>query len=34
MDHEPEPWETNATAPFLAVGNVGVQSLGRDRFLS
>jgi hypothetical protein len=33
MDHEPEPWETNAAAPFLSVGNVGVQSLGQDRFL-
>jgi hypothetical protein len=28
MDREPEPWETNATAPFLSVGSVGVQSLG------
>jgi len=33
MDREPEPWQTNAAAPFLTVGDVGVQSLGRDRFL-
>jgi hypothetical protein len=32
MDREPEPWETSATGPFLVVGDVGVRSLGRDRF--
>ncbi len=33
MDRQPEPWETNAAAPFLSVGNVGVRSLGRDLYL-
>jgi hypothetical protein len=32
----PEPWETNAAAPFLTIdsasGAVGVRSLGQDRF--
>lgn len=26
-------WETNATAPFLTIGNVGVEALGGDRFV-
>jgi hypothetical protein len=29
---EPEAWETNAPAPFLRVGDVGVTSLWRGRF--
>jgi hypothetical protein len=29
---QPEAWETNATAPFLAVGDVGVTALGQERF--
>jgi len=33
---EPEPWQTNATAPFLTIekpgGTVGVWALGRQRF--
>ena len=33
MDREPEPWESNRPAPFLTIGSVGVQSLGRGRFL-
>jgi hypothetical protein len=33
MEREPEPWQTNAAGPFLSVGDVGVRSLGRDRFL-
>jgi hypothetical protein len=33
MDREPAAWETNASAPFLRVGDVGVTSLGGDRFL-
>lgn len=32
-DRQPEPWQTNAAGPFLAVGDAGVLSLGRDRFL-
>ena len=35
-DHEPEPWETNAAAPFLTLerarGVVEVWALGADRF--
>ena len=33
MDRKPEPWETNATRPFLTVDSVGVTSLGDDRFV-
>jgi hypothetical protein len=33
MDREPEPWETNDARPFLSVGEVGVMSLGCERFL-
>jgi hypothetical protein len=33
---DPEPWQTNATAPFLTIerprGTVSVWSLGRERF--
>jgi hypothetical protein len=33
---KPEPWETNAAAPFLTIdsprGQVVVQSLGQERF--
>jgi len=33
---DPEPWQTNATAPFLTIerpsGTVGVWALGRERF--
>ena len=36
MPHEPERWQTNATAPFLAIekagGTVSVWSLGGERF--
>jgi hypothetical protein len=32
MDREPAAWETNAVGPFLTVGDVGVTSLGRERF--
>jgi len=36
MSREPEPWQTNATAPFLTIerprGTVSVWSLGRERF--
>jgi hypothetical protein len=36
MSHEPEPWQTNATAPFLSIekasGTVSVWSLGKERF--
>jgi hypothetical protein len=35
-DHEPEPWESGASAPFLGMetphGNVEVWALGEDRF--
>jgi hypothetical protein len=35
-DREPEPWETNAAAPFLTLerarGTVEVRALGADRF--
>ncbi len=35
MSHEPEAWQTNATAPFLTIekpsGTVSVWSLGRKR---
>jgi len=27
-----EPWETNATGPFLSVGEVAVFALGGDRY--
>ncbi len=32
MEPEPEPWQTNAAGPFLAVGRVSVWALGEDRF--
>jgi hypothetical protein len=36
MSHEPEPWQTNATAPFLTIekpqGKVSIWSLGAQRF--
>jgi len=36
MTPDPEPWQTNASAPFLTVekprGIVSVWSLGRERF--
>ncbi len=36
-DRQPEPWETNAPAPFLTMertrGTVAVSALGGDRFL-
>jgi hypothetical protein len=36
MSREPEPWQTNATAPFLTIerpgGTVSVWSLGHERF--
>jgi hypothetical protein len=35
-EHQPEPWESGAAAPFLwietAQGNVEVWALGEDRF--
>jgi hypothetical protein len=35
-EHQPEPWESGAAAPFLwietARGNVEVWALGEDRF--
>jgi hypothetical protein len=34
--HEPEPWQTNATAPFLTIekprGIVSIWGLGKERF--
>jgi|GEM_PF-4742651 len=36
MPHEPELWQTNATAPFLTIekpgGTVGVWALGEQQF--
>jgi hypothetical protein len=32
MTSEPAAWETNATGPFLSVGEVAVFALGGDRF--
>jgi hypothetical protein len=32
VDREPAAWETNATGPFLSVGEVAVYALGEDRF--
>lgn len=32
MDPEPEAWQTNAAGAFLVVGDVGIWSLGGDRF--
>jgi hypothetical protein len=32
MDRKPEPWQTNAPAPFLTIGDVSVSALGGDRF--
>ena len=32
MDREPAAWETNATGPFLSVGEVAVYALGKDHF--
>jgi hypothetical protein len=32
MDREPAAWETNATGPFLTIGEVAVYALGHDRF--
>jgi len=32
MTSEPEPWQTNAPGPFLAVGEVPVFALEGDRF--
>jgi hypothetical protein len=32
VDHEPAAWETNATGPFLSVGEVAVYALGENRF--
>jgi hypothetical protein len=36
MSREPEPWQTNAAAPFLVIekprGAVSVWSLGNDQF--
>jgi hypothetical protein len=29
---EPEPWQTNAPAPFLTIGDVSVWALGDQRF--
>jgi len=38
MSPEPEPWQTNATAPFLTIqrplGTVTVWSLAKERFAS
>lgn len=31
-DREPEAWQTNAAGAFLVVGDVGIWSLGDDRF--
>lgn len=36
MSRDPEPWQTNAAAPFLTIekpqGSVSVWALGRERF--
>ncbi|HST33037.1 MAG TPA: hypothetical protein VLJ80_05895 [Solirubrobacteraceae bacterium] len=32
MPDDPEPWETNASAPFLAIGDVTIWALGEQRF--
>ena len=32
MTSEPAAWETNATGPFLTIGEVEVYALGQDRF--
>ncbi len=29
---EPEPWQTDAPAPFLTIGEVSVWALGSQRF--
>jgi len=32
MTREPAAWETNATGPFLSVGEIAVYALEGDRF--
>jgi hypothetical protein len=36
MSREPEPWQTNASRPFIAIeklrGTVSISSLGKERF--
>jgi hypothetical protein len=32
MPTEPEPWQTNASGPFLSIGEVAMYALGEDRF--
>lgn len=32
MDDQPEAWQTNAAGAFLTVGDVGIWTLGGDRF--
>jgi hypothetical protein len=33
MDRERQAWETNTPGPFLTIGQVGVHTLGGDRYL-
>jgi hypothetical protein len=32
MDHDPEPWQTNARGASLTIGDVSIWSLGDQRF--
>ena len=32
MSREPEPWETDASGPFLTIGEVSLFALADDRF--